>query len=263
MAKWNASDYAKNSLGQYAWAISLLERLCMAPDDQVLDIGCGDGKVTAEIARQVPSGHVLGVDSSVEMVELARQTWSPAIPNVEFRVADAQAFHLPDAFDYAFSNSALHWVPDHPAVLRGVAASLKPGGRLAFSMGGRRRAAAVYNAIGELAQFERWGSFLSGVASPHHFCDAEEYKKWLPQAGLAPRRVERVPKSMRLAGKSGLEGWLRTTWVPYTDRIPTGQRSQFLEELAQRVQARCELDPNGEILLPMVNLEVEAKKVPV
>jgi trans-aconitate 2-methyltransferase len=260
MTSWNASDYAKNSRGQYAWAMSLIERLDLAPDDHVLDIGCGDGKVTVEIARRVPSGRVLGVDSSVDMVKLAQQTWCPAIPNVEFRAADAQALHLPDAFDYVFSNSALHWVPDHLAVLKGVEAALKPSGRLAFSMGGRGTASAVYNAIGELAQLERWSKFLAGVASPHYFYGVEEYNKWLPQAGLAPRRIEEVRKPMRLAGKSGLEGWLRTTWVPYTDRIPTGQRVQFLGELAQRVQAGCEMDPNGEILLPMVNLEVEAEK---
>lgn len=260
---WNASEYAKNSLGQYAWAMSLIERLDLAPDDHVLDIGCGDGKVTVEIARRVPSGHVLGVDRSEDMVELAQQTWCPSIPNVEFRVADARALRPPDAFDYVFSNSTLHWIPDHPAVLSGVAAALKPGGRLAFSMGGRGTASAVYSAIGELAQLEPWGGFLAGVVSPHYFYGAEEYNEWLPQAGLAPRRVELVPKPMRLAGKSGLEGWLRTTWFLYTDRIPTERRAQFLDELAQRVRARCATDANGEILLPMVNLEIEAEKVKV
>ena len=185
------------------------------------------------------------------------------MPKVEFRIADAQTLNLPDAFDFVFSNSTLHWIPDHPAVLSGVAAALKPGGHLAFSMGGRGTASAAYGVIGEMGQLERWRDFLAGVVSPHYFYGAEEYNEWLPQAGLAPRRVELVPKPMRLAGKSGLEGWLRTTWVPYTDRIPTEHRAQFLEELAQRVWARCNTNHNEQVLLPMVNLEVEAERIPV
>jgi trans-aconitate 2-methyltransferase len=257
---WNASDYAKNSHGQFAWALVLVERLSLEQSAVVLDIGCGDGKICVELARRVPCGRVVGIDSSAAMIELAQRTWADKIPNVEFRVCDAQALEFHDEFDLAFSNSTLHWAPDHPAVLRGVAAALKPGGRLSFSMGGRGTAAVVYQALDELASTSQWSHFLVGVRSPHHFYGPEEYNDWLPKAGLTPKRVALVPKPMRHPTVQALEGWIRTVWVPYVERVAEDQRITFLRELTDRVLARCDTE-DGALLLPMVNLEVDANKV--
>ena len=74
--KWDAADYASNSASQFGWAMELIEKLRLQGDDHVLDIGCGDGKVSAEIARRLPKGAVIGVDGSQEMIELAFETFS-------------------------------------------------------------------------------------------------------------------------------------------------------------------------------------------
>ncbi len=79
--RWNATDYARNSQGQFAWALSVIERLHLARNEQVLDLGCGDGKVTAELARRVPGGRVVGIDNSPGMIDLARRTWCSAQAN--------------------------------------------------------------------------------------------------------------------------------------------------------------------------------------
>jgi trans-aconitate methyltransferase len=258
--EWNADDYARNSRGQFGWALSVIERLNVAPDARVLDIGCGDGKVTVELARRVPRGSVLGVDSSPAMIELAQSSWADAAPNLEFRLGDAQALDFEARFDVAFSNAALHWARDQPAVLRGVAAALVPGGRTFFSMGGRGTAAVVYRVLDEMKGEARWGGFLAKAASPHFFRGPEEYEAWLRNAGLVARRVELVRKPMRHAGRDALEGWLRTTWVAFTQVIPAERRSEFLRELLDRVLPGCESGEGGEILMPMVNLEVEADK---
>src|SRR5437868_3943036 len=147
---WDAKDYARHSHGQFAWALSVLDRVALSDDAAVLDIGCGDGKVSAEIAKRAPRGRVVGIDNSPAMIDLAKSTWGMTLPAIEFLKMDAQALDFPAMFDLAFSNSALHWVSDHLAMLRGVAASLKPGGRLVFSMGGRGTAAVVYRALADL-----------------------------------------------------------------------------------------------------------------
>ena len=136
--QWNADDYARHSRGQFGWALSVIERLNVAPDVRVLDIGCGDGKVTVELARRVPRGSVVGVDSSPAMIDLARRSYGNAAANVDFRLGDAQALDFGARFDLAFSNAALHWARDQPAVLRGVAAALVPGCRI-FFFDGRAR----------------------------------------------------------------------------------------------------------------------------
>jgi trans-aconitate methyltransferase len=179
---------------------------------------------------------------------------------MSFLLADAQALELPPEFDVAFSNSTLHWIPDHPAVLRGVAGALKPGGRIFLSMSGRGTAAVVLSVIDGLAQTEPWCQWLRAVLVPWYFFGPEEYGAWLPAAGLIPRRVQLVPRKMRQAGRAGLESWLRTAWMPYTDRVPPDDRALFVSEVAGRVEAQCGTAEDGAILLPMVNLEVEAEK---
>jgi trans-aconitate methyltransferase len=104
--QWNARDYAAHSQGQYRWGIGVVERLALNGTEWVLDIGCGDGKLTVELARQVAQGRVLGVDNAADMILFARSTHMPQVPNVDFMLADAQTLHLAPDFDLAFSNSS-------------------------------------------------------------------------------------------------------------------------------------------------------------
>ncbi|HUZ07583.1 MAG TPA: class I SAM-dependent methyltransferase, partial [Candidatus Paceibacterota bacterium] len=139
-AKWNAADYAANSAVQQTWARELIAKLNLRGGEHILDVGCGDGKVTAEIAHTVPRGFVLGMDASAEMIGFARNTFPRShILNLEFQIRDARKIgsaRRVGEFDIVFSNAALHWFEDHRAFLRGAAAVLKPCGRLVVSCGG-------------------------------------------------------------------------------------------------------------------------------
>jgi len=151
-------------------------------------------------------------------------------------------------------------VPDHPAVLRGVVRALRPGGRIMLSMGGRGTAAAVHEVLADFGREGPWAPHLTDVAPRHHFFGPEEYGPWLAEAGLRMRRAELMPKQMRHADIAALEGWLRTTWMPYVVRIPSGAQPEFISQLAAGVRQMCESAEDGAIILPMVNLEVEAEK---
>ena len=122
-AKWNAADYAANSVVQQTWARELIAKLNLRGDEHILDVGCGDGKVTAEIARAVPRGSVSGIDASAEMIGFARKTFPPSeISNLKFQVMRCAENPVSRRkFDLVFSNAALHWVDDHEAILRGAA----------------------------------------------------------------------------------------------------------------------------------------------
>jgi trans-aconitate 2-methyltransferase len=258
--QWDAADYAKHSQGQYGWAMGNIGKLRLQGTESVLDVGCGDGKITAEIARLVPDGRVVGVDQSEKMIALARH--AVQLPNVKFRVLDAQALDFNEEFDAVFSNSTLHWMPDQRAAVLGIGRALKPGGRVFLSMGGRGTASLSFKALDGMMQEERWAKFLAGVVAPHHFKGPQEYEPWLKEAGLRADRVELVRKPMRLADPSALEGWHRTTWMTYSERFPEDQRGDFLRELTARVAANCTIADDGALLMPMVNLEVEAHKEP-
>lgn len=255
---WDAADYAKNSQGQFGWAMSNIGKLKLQGDESVLDIGCGDGKITAEIAKLVPRGQVVGIDQSKEMIALAERL--VVLPHVSFRVIDAQKLDYNEEFDAVFSNSTIHWAPDQPAVIRGIARALKPGGRIFLSMGGRGTASFTAKAIVKMTADPRWAKYLKAVPSPHFFRGPEEWNPWLAEAGLRAERVELVPKPMRLASFSALEGWHRTTWMAYTNAVPEELRGAFLRELTEIVAAECTTADDGALMMPMVNLEVEAAK---
>ena len=256
---WNAEDYAKNSSAQRQWAQELVSKLTLQDSESVLDIGCGDGKICAQLALAAKNGNVLGIDLSEDMIRLASEQFPPAkYPNLSFLRMDATDIRLSNRFDVAFSNATLHWVRDHIAVLRSVHACLKSGGRILFQMGGRGNAAEVFRAIEKVLQHHRWRRYYEVFTPPYHFYGPEEYTAWLLETGFRPARVELVPKDMQHVGTEGLKGWLRTTWFPYIDRLPIELRDAFLAEMVEMYTVAHPIDALGNIHVKMVRLEVEA-----
>jgi trans-aconitate 2-methyltransferase len=256
---WDAEEYARNSAAQQQWARELIDKLPLSGTERVLDIGCGDGKVTAEIARRVPGGSVVGIDSSEDMVRLSRSLFpADAWPHLSFQVRDARELDFDAAFDVAFSSATLHWVKDHAPVLRGTARSIRRGGRVLFQMGGRGNGEEIFRVVEVLTGSREWGRWFQGFDFPWGFHGPEEYADWCRAAGLAPRRIELIPRTMRQKGREGLCGWIRTTWMPYTERVPADRREAFIREAADRYIAAHPPDRDGNVAVGMMRLEVEA-----
>jgi len=259
MTDWDARDYVAHSAAQQEWARELIAKLRLRGDEEVLDIGCGDGRATALIAERLPQGSVLGVDKSANMIALAAEQFPPAAhPHLTFRQMDATRLALPRAFDVAFSSAALHWVDDHEAMLRGVRSCLRPGGRLLFQMGGRGNIVEALAVVDAVIARSRWRGFFDGFITPYHFHSPEEYEEWLLRAGFCVARAELIPKDMRHVDHQAFLGWLRTTWFPYTARLPAELRDAFLDDVAAAYVAAHPPDAEGVIRVRMVRLEVEA-----
>jgi len=290
-AKWNAADYAANSVVQQSWARELIARLKLRGDEHVLDVGCGDGKVTAEIARAVPRGAVTGVDASAEMIQFAKKTFTAAKnPNLRFLISDAREIRpalflksstvakppplsltlsplgrgegtRDDGFDIVFSNAALHWVDDHEAFLRGASAVLKPGGRLVVSCGGKGNAHDVFLALRPVMRLKRWREFFRNMPLPYFFYAPGDYEKWLPKHGFKINGVNLAPKDATYAGAEGFATWLRATWLPFVQRVPETLREEFIAAATQRYLARHAPDAQNQVHVRMVRLEIDAVKL--
>jgi trans-aconitate 2-methyltransferase len=259
---WSAADYASNSSVQQTWARELIARLKLRGDERILDVGCGDGKITAEIARAVPRGAAVGVDASPEMIGFANRTFLPSkIPNLEFHVMDARKILFVRKFDLVFSNAALHWVDDHQAILRGAASVLRAGGRLVISCGGKGNAHDVFLALRPEMRLKRWRQFFRKMEAPYFFHSPEEYRKWLPRFGFKTRSVKLTPKDATYPGREGFATWLRTTWLPYTQRVPEDVREEFIAAVVERYLARHPVDAKGLVHVRMVRLEIDARRV--
>lgn len=257
---WNAEDYAKSSSAQLQWAQELIGKLYLSGNESILDIGCGDGKVTANLAQAVPAGRVVGIDRSHAMVSLAYRQYVGRFPRLSFVQMDAVRMGFCGMFDTIFSNATLHWVSNHLSVLDGAARALKPGGKLLFQMGGRGNAAGIIDAIDSLLEKTRWNFFFQNFQFPYTFLGPEDYEPMLRKVGLRAKRIELIPKDMQQMGKDGLSSWLRTTWMPYLERVNENERQDFLEDLVDTYLLHQPADENKIIHVQMVRLEVEAVK---
>lgn len=258
---WNAGDYAAHSRAQLEWAREIIGKLALKGSESVLDIGCGDGKVTTLIGSLLANGHVTGIDSSEAMISQARETYPASrYPQISFALMDAMDIRYEKQFDLVFSNAALHWVPDHARILHGVARSLKRGGRIFFQMGGKGNARDVMNIAEIMIHAGPWEEFFHDFIPPYTFLSSEEYRVLLEDAGFTAIRAELIPKDMAQDGKEGLSGWIRTTWLPYTERIPESMRDRFISDMADAYMEEYPPDSEGRVHVKMVRLEVEAKK---
>ncbi len=259
--QWNATDYARHSEAQQQWARELTARLELSGREDILDIGCGDGKVSAELAALVPEGSVLGVDSSKAMIGLAAASFTPdRYPNLAFMQGDARRLHFSNQFDRIFSNAALHWVLDHRPVLASMFRALRPGGLAVVQMGGRGNAAGVIAMMDELMRKATWRDYFQGFAFPYGFYGPEEYESWLDEAGFSIRSLELIGKDMVHEDRDAFTGWVRTTWLPYTDRIPESLRERFIGELVSGYLDRHPVDARGAVHTDMQRLEFVALK---
>jgi trans-aconitate 2-methyltransferase len=283
---WNAAAYAANSTVQQSWARELIAKLKLRGDEHVLDVGCGDGKVTAEIARAVPRGRVLGMDASAEMIAFAKKTFPTSeISNLKFQICDARKINnlapagsrlkpLTPAlsplgrgegeegavFDLVFSNAALHWVDNHEAVLRGAASALKPGGRLVISCGGKGNAHDVFLALRPEMRLQRWREYFRKMPMPYFFYAPGDYEKWLPKFGFKINAIKLAPKDATYSGAESFATWLRTTWLPFIQRVPENLREDFIAAVTRRYVAKHPPDAQGNVHVRMVRLEIGAEK---
>ena len=259
---WNPEDYAKNSDAQLKWARELRKNLDLEKYESILDVGCGDGKITADFAVSLPLSRVVGVDSSPEMIAYASKKYSTSqYPNLTFSCVDARFLNFDRQFDLIFSNATLHWVDDRSRFFKSANSALRDGGRLIISCGGQGNAAEILQVFAELTISDAWKAYFENFYNPYFFSGIQDNQTWLEQSGFAIARLELVPKDMTHQGKEGLAGWIRTTWMPFTKYVPEDKRDDFIEGFVNLYLTRNPLDSQGLTHVSMVRLEVDAYKI--
>jgi trans-aconitate methyltransferase len=240
-------------------AEELIQKLRLAGSERVLDIGCGDGRMTAAISRRLEGGAVVGIDSSAEMIRHAASQYSGTrYPNLSFERRDARELPYTGSFDRVFSNAALHWIPEQAAVLSGIYRALVPGGRLLVQMGGQGNAREVLAVLDTMLKEARWKRYFSGFSFAFNFFSDDQYRALLDSAGFEVIRVTLIPRDMVHRTRGEMAGWIRTTWLPWVERVPPRDLEAFISEIIDRYAEGHPPDAQDSFHIGMVRLEAEA-----
>jgi trans-aconitate methyltransferase len=214
--QWSAERYAQHAAFVPAFGATLLERLAPQAGERILDLGCGDGTLTRQIAARGAS--VVGIDASPEFVAAAARS------GVDARLGDARSLTFDGEFDAVFSNAVLHWVLDADAALSGIVRALRPGGRFVAEFGGHGCIAAIVIAL--TVAFERRGRVLR---LPWYFPTADEYAARLAAHGFEIDSIELYPRLTPLP--TGIRGWLETFAGSMIDVLPQAERGQAVDDV--------------------------------
>ncbi len=247
MSKWDAKFYKKQARLQEEVALRILKDVVLNGDECVLDIGCGDGKITKRIAEMVPNGKVIGIDPSKEMINEAVSDYSH-IKNLNFLQERAENFNLKEKCSLITSFFALHWVKDHGSVLKNAKAMLKKGGRIVFLM-----ASGGHPTIAEVFERDHWKPRVE-----KHFYEKfsmiteKDYHKMLDRYGFEKVCVKPLGFSYVFETRKELESYFMT-WLPYATGLPNEDCEQFAAEIADNIclheKKQTDINLNTSMLL--------------
>ena len=245
--EWNATRYVQQSSLQEAMAAEVLALLDVRGDERVLDVGCGDGRITARIADRVARGSVVGVDASPDMIAYAVREYGPgaahARPNLRFEVADARALPFDAAFDLVVSFNSLHWVHEPEAPLRGIAAALAPAGRAQLRLVMRGDAASLEEVAEATRREPRWAPHFAGFEDPYLRLDANEYAAVAARSGLRVLRVHTEAKAWDFHTDEAFFGFCSAGFGAWTRRLPGAQHREFVEAVIRAYRAAMKAGP--------------------
>ena len=236
--EFDGEKYKKASRHQKEWGSSLIGELSLRGDEAILDLGCGDGGLTEELAQSVPAGHVLGIDASVGMIETAKKRKRG---NLEFLQMDINDIDFENRFDVIFSNAALHWVKDHAKLLNNSLQALKGNGVLLWDFAGEGNCANFYTVVREQMRRKKYEPYFRDYEWPWYMPAKEEYEKLAAAAGFPTYDITEVNRDRYFADADEMIKWIdQPCIVPFLSILPDDVSTDFRDDVIQAMVERTQ-----------------------
>ena len=243
-APWKGDDYDRISGPHADMGTPALDRLELAGDERVLDLGCGSGRVTERLLERLTTGTAIALDGSASMLEQAARRLARFGDRVRYVEADLASPPLPleSPVDAVMSTAALHWIIDHDALFEGIGGALRAGGQLSFQCGGEGNAAAMIAAVRD-----------QGVETAHvfHMAGVDETRARLIVNGFDRIEAWLQPQTIAFESRADMLEYIVTPYL----RPATGLPDEDLYRLAEGV-----VDRLGVLAIDYVRLNVTARK---
>ncbi|MDD5056352.1 MAG: methyltransferase domain-containing protein [Sideroxydans sp.] len=239
--EFDGNKYKAASTHQKEWGAKLIRELNISGAERILDLGCGDGALTAQLAALAPRGSVLGIDASRGMIDAAL---SYMADNLSFEVRDINELHFENEFDVVFSNATLHWIKNHHALLENVHRALKQGGVLRFNFAGDGNCANFFSVVKEAIKLPQFAPYFSAFEWPWYMPTIEEYEALVRGISFAEARVWGENADRFFADKETMIRWIdQPSIVPFLKLVPDEHQAAFRQFVIDRmIQKTCQED---------------------
>jgi len=224
VSSWDAARYQDQHSFVWRFGADLLDLLNPQTGERILDVGCGTGQLTSEIART--GAAVTGLDKSPEMLAEASKNY----PDLTLVPGDAANFHFTEPFDAVFSNAALHWVKDAEGAVQSIAHALRPGGRFVAEFGGKGNIASIQAALRAVL------GPMADERSPWYYPSIGEYAPLLERHGFEVRNASLFDRPTPLDGPDGMANWLRMFMTSYLREFTAERADEVVRQLVDHLR---------------------------
>ena len=257
--KWPAELYHSNSGAQQTAAMHLINLLQLRGNENILDVGCGDGKITAAIARLLPQGSVRGIDASSEMIDFASHKFPLASHNnLSFAVQYAQEINYVNQFEVVFSSFALQWVLNIEAFFQKTYNSLKQNGQIACTIP-LSISDGLEESLAFLLRDPQWASYFNGHTLSFYLRDAEFFDNLILESGFVKTHFEVVNQEWIFPSRADFENYT-SPWLPHLKILPEHLQKQFFTQLIDKYVELNPVSDTGAVSFLFQRVDFIAKK---
>ena len=255
--EFDGEKYRQVSAHQKEWGARLIAELALTGRERILDLGCGDGALTASLAALVPDGQVTGVDASRGMIDAAREH---AADNLRFELMDINDLDLAGPFDLVFSNATLHWVKDHRRLLDKTMGLLAGGGTVRFNFAGDGNCAHFFRVIRDIMAWPQYAPYFAAFDWPWFMPTVDDYRALVAAFPFADARVWGENADRHFPDAEALTGWIdQPSIVPFLACVDAPDKSSFRDAVVERMIAET-LQDDGTYFETFRRINLLARK---